>query len=139
MAGPAWTNRPLMPTSGLSISPRTWPSAILSFMNARWLILGAALLTVATGCGSHTVEKQAAAALAMESKCQSRFAQEFHLQDGTKAVSDGFVSDLGKGRFRVTGNVPMSAGLDHAESYTCVLVAGSSGLRIVKFDVKRAA
>ena len=114
-------------------------SAILNFMNARWLILAVALLTVTTGCGSHTAEKQAAAALAMETKCQSRFAQQFHLQGGTKAVSEGFVSDLGKGRFRLTGNVSTSAGLDHAESYTCVVVSGSSGLRIVRFEVKRAA
>ena len=133
------SGRTHMPMSVLSISPRTWPSAILTFMNARWLILAAALLTVTTGCSSHTAEKQAAAALAMETKCQSRFAQQLHLQGGTKAVSEGFVSDLGNGRFRVTGNVPASAGLDHAESYTCVVASGSSGLRIVKFDVKRAA
>ena len=86
------------------------------FMKALRLILAAALLTVMTGCGSHSAEKQAAAALAVGTKCQSRFAQQFHLQGGTKAVSEGFVSDLGKGRFRVTGNVPTSAGLDHAES-----------------------
>ena len=108
-------------------------------MNARWLILAAALLTVTAGCGSHSAEKQAAAALAVGTKCQSRFAQQFQLQGGTKAVSEGFVSNLGKGRFRVTGNVPTSAGLDRAESYTCVVVSGSSGLRIVRFVVKQAA
>ncbi len=108
-------------------------------MNARWLILAAALLTVTTGCGSHTEDKQAAAALAMENKCQARFTQQFDVQGGSKAVSEGFVSDLGKGRFRVTVDVPASAGSDHAESYTCVVVSGSSGLRIVRFHVKPAA
>jgi hypothetical protein len=107
-------------------------------MNVGVLMLGAALLTVATGCGPHSAEHRAAAALAAGTTCQSRFAQQFHLQGGTKAVSEGFVRDVGQGRYRVTGRVPTSAGLTHAESYTCVVVSGTSGPRIVRFAVKRA-
>jgi hypothetical protein len=106
-------------------------------VKVRRLVRVAALLMVTTGCGSHSAEKQAAAALAVGTKCQSRFAQQFHLQGGTKSVSEGFISDLGEGDFR-TGTVPTSAGVDHAESYTCVVASGASGLRVVRFDVQRA-
>jgi hypothetical protein len=83
------------------------------------------------------VANQSKAAMAAEAQSQSRFDRQFHLQGGSKAISEGFVHDLGQGRLRVTGSVPARAGLIHPESYTCVVVPGSSGLHIFKFDVKR--
>ena len=65
-------------------------------------------------------------------------ASQFHLQGGSKVPSEGFVHDLGNGRLHVTGRVPVRAGLIHPESYTCVVARDSSGLHIVRFDVKRA-
>jgi hypothetical protein len=76
--------------------------------------------------------------MAAEAKCQSRFDLKFHVQPGSKAVSEWFVKDLGNGRLEVTGSVPVRAGQTHAGSYTCVVVPDSSGLRIVRFDATRA-
>jgi hypothetical protein len=106
-------------------------------MKGRLLVLAATLLTVATGCGSHSAEHRAAAALAAETTCESRLAQQLHLH-GTKVVTEGFfVSDLSNGRLRLTGKVPTSAHRSRAESYTCVVASGSSGLSIVSFHLKR--
>ncbi len=107
-------------------------------MHVRGLVLAATLLVATTACGSHSVSSQASAAMAAEAKCQSRFDRQFHVQPGQKAVSEGFVADLGNGRLRVTGSVPARAGQTHPGSYTCVLVPGSSGLRIARFDVTQA-
>jgi hypothetical protein len=85
------------------------------------------------------VENQSKAAMAAMSQCQARFDRHFHLQNGSKAISEGFVRDLGNGRLRVTGTVPARADLSHPEKYTCLVVAGSSGSRIVTFKVKRAS
>jgi hypothetical protein len=76
--------------------------------------------------------------MAAEATCQSRFDRQFHVTPGKKAVSEGFVDDLGGGRLRVTGQVPLRAGQLHPASYTCVVVPGSAGLRIARFDVTRA-
>lgn len=108
-------------------------------MRIRLLILVAIPVTVATGCGSHSVANQSKAAMAAEAQCQSHFDRQFHLQGGSKAPSEGwFVHDLANGRLRVTGRVPVRAGLIHPESYTCVVARESSGLHILTFDVKRA-
>jgi hypothetical protein len=112
---------------------------MLPFMHARPLLLAVVLLVGTTGCGSHAVEKQASAAMAAEATCLSRFDRQFHLQGGSKAGSEGFVRDLGDGRLRVTGSVPERSGLAHPESYTCVVVPGSSGMRIVSFEVRRVS
>ena len=106
-------------------------------MRFKLLFLAALPLLVATGCGSHSVANQSKAAMAAEAQCQSRFDRQFHLGAGSKAASEGFVRDLGQSRLRVTGSVPARAGLIHPESYTCVVVRDASGLRIVRFDVKR--
>ena len=107
-------------------------------MKGRLLVLSAALLTVVTGCGSHSVESRAGAAMAAGTACESRLAQQFHLHlHGTKVVSAGFFVAMGKGRYRVTGKVPTSAHLSHAESYTCVVASGPSGLSVVSFHLKR--
>jgi hypothetical protein len=108
-------------------------------MHVRLLMVAAIPLLVTTGCGSHNVATQSKAAMAALSHCHSRFDQQFHLQGGSKAVAqfEGFAHDLGDGRLRVTGSVPAGGGLNHAETYTCVVASGSSGLHVVKFDVKQ--
>ncbi|HET7071766.1 MAG TPA: hypothetical protein VFI40_13145 [Nocardioides sp.] len=107
-------------------------------MRVKLLTLAAVPLLVTTGCGSHGAANKSKAAMAAEAQCQSRFDRQFHLQGTPKGVPEGFfVSDLGQGRLRVTGTVPPRAGLIHPESYTCVVVPDSSGLRIVRFDVRR--
>ncbi len=103
------------------------------------LILGAVPLLVTSGCGSSSVANQSKAAMAAEAQCQARFDKQFHLRGGSKAVYEGFVHDLGNGRLRVTGDIPTRARVSHPESYSCVVVPGSSGLRIVAFHVKRTA
>jgi hypothetical protein len=107
-------------------------------MRVRLLTLAAVPLLVTAGCGSPGVAGQSKAAMAAEARCQSRFVQQLHLTGGSKAGSEGFVRDLGNGRLRVTGNVAAGAGLTHPESYTCVVVPGSSGLHIVSFHVMRS-
>jgi hypothetical protein len=102
------------------------------------LVLATTLLFVMTACGSHAVSDQSRAASAAQATCQSRFDLKFHVQPDSKAGSEGFVRDLGHGRLRVTGSVPVRAGETHAGSYTCVVVPTSSGLRIVRFDATRA-
>jgi hypothetical protein len=107
-------------------------------MRVRLLMVAAIPLLVTTGCGSHNVANQSKAALAAMSQCQARFNRQFHLAGGSKAVSEGFVQAFGDGRLRVSGRVPARAGLHHAETYTCVVVPGSSGPHVVTFDVKRS-
>lgn len=102
------------------------------------LTVAAMPLLITTGCGSHSVASQSKAAMVAMSRCQSRFYHQFHLRGGSKAISEGFVHDLGNGRYRLTGTVPAEAGLDHPQTYTCVVAPGSSGPHIVWFDTRRA-
>lgn len=103
----------------------------------RW-VLAAALLVGTTGCGASAVEQQSKAALAAANKCTARFDRQFHPAHTSRSIDEGFVHDLGGGRLRLTGSVPGRAGLAHGGTYTCVVAAGLTGLRITRFDVKRA-
>lgn len=107
-------------------------------MRSNRLLLATPLLLVATACGSNSVLNQSTAAMAAEAKCQSRFDLKFHVQPRSKAVSEGFVQDLGNGRLRVKGSVPVRANQAHAGSYTCDVVPAPSGLRIVRFKATPA-
>jgi hypothetical protein len=106
-------------------------------MPVRRLGLAVLMLATTTACGSSTAMRHSAAAMAAGDTCQSHFARQFHLVGGPKTISEGFVGDLGGGRFRVSATVPRAAGLAHPESYTCVVVPGATGLRISSFEVRR--
>jgi hypothetical protein len=107
-------------------------------MRVRLLTVAAIPLLVATGCGSTSVADRSKAAMAAMTECQARFNRQFHVHGGSKVVGEGFVRALGNGRLRVSGSVPAGAGLNRPEKYTCVVAPGSSGPRIVTFDVRRA-
>lgn len=110
-------------------------------MRITWWVLAALSLSLVTACGSHaTSDRSAAVLLAAGNTCQSHVDRRFHLPPVTgRTIEEGVVKDLGHGRLRVTGVVPGRAGLAHPASYTCVVVPGPTGPRVVEFHVQRSA
>jgi hypothetical protein len=107
-------------------------------MHARRSAAVAVVLLGTTGCGATAVEQQSRSALAAANVCMARLHGRLHLPQPSKGIDEGFVHDLGGGRLRLTGSVPPGKGLTHGASYTCVVAAGLTGLRITSFQVRRA-